>query len=579
MKHQCYSADAAVGALPLPATDPATDEDGCPERRFPLAEPETSARRRPDLTPFAATLANLTVERRRVLDGLLLEATLAAVQSALAGGLLTSVELVAYYLDRIARYDVGGLNAVMALEPHAPLVAAALDAERAAAGPRGPLHGIPVLLKDNIATGDGLPATAGAYALRDWHPARDAFLVARLREAGAIILGKTNLSEWANYTDPCLPNGYSAVGGQTHSPYGPFDPSGSSTGSAVAVAANLAAAGVGSETQGSIIWPARDHSLVGLKPSLGLVSRSGVVPLVDWMDTPGPFGRTVADVAALLTALAASGPDGLDRDDPAAAAAAPLLGRDFARYLSPEMARRTRVGVVALDEEGVAASMTAREARWGRPLTVDQAVRVRGSLVGPPEAAAIAAALESQGVAVVMLPADAAQALVAPDAEAVLQFGFGDSLNRFLSSWAAGAPARALADVVAAYAADPANRAPYGYRLVEAAANTTITPATYAALCEGTRAAARRAIDGLLSAHAVDALAGEVDQSYAAAGYPALAVPAGRNELGRPLGIVFTGGYLSEPQLLAAGAAFERAQRGRVVPDLAVVLATLPGRG
>jgi amidase len=317
---------------PMPDVAPSDeDEDGCPKRAFPLAEPATTARRPLDLTPFAAARAGLTDSRRAALDALLLEVPLADIQAALADSRTTSVELVTYYLDRIARYDAGGLNAVMAVNAHAPADAAALDAERATAGPRGPLHGIPVLIKDNIATGDGQTTTAGAAALREWRPRRDAFLVARLRQAGAIILGKTNLSEWANYTDPCLPNGYSAVGGQTHSAYGPFDPSGSSTGSAVAVTANLAPLSVGSETQGSIIWPARDHSLVGLKPSVGLVSRGGVVPLVDWMDTPGPFGRTVADVAALLTALAAPGPDGIDADDPATAAAAPLVGRDFTR--------------------------------------------------------------------------------------------------------------------------------------------------------------------------------------------------------------------------------------------------------
>jgi amidase len=562
---------------PMPDVAPSDeDEDGCPKRAFPLAEPATTARRPLDLTPFAAARAGLTDSRRAALDALLLEAPLADIQAALADSRTTSAELVTYYLDRIARYDAGGLNAVMALNAHAPADAAALDAERATAGPRGPLHGIPVLIKDNIATGDGQTTTAGAAALREWRPRRDAFLVARLRQAGAIILGKTNLSEWANYTDPCLPNGYSAVGGQTHSAYGPFDPSGSSTGSAVAVTANLAPLSVGSETQGSIIWPARDHSLVGLKPSLGLVSRSGVVPLVDWMDTPGPFGRTVADVAALLTALAAPGPDGIDADDPATAAAAPLVGRDFTRYLSPEMAGRVRVGVIAVTEEDVTAALAQRQRAMGRALTEEEEAAVRAALVEAAEGKGIAAALRAQGVPVVVIVYEPSLRLAAPPLDGVLAYGFGDSLDRFLGGWAADAPVRSLAEVAAVYAADPANRAPYGFRSVAGAVETPITAADYVAQVEANRAGAQSAIRAVLREHGVDVLAGEVGQAYAAAGFPALAVPNGLSASGEPVGVVFIGDYLSEPQLLAVGAAYERARAGRVAPELDAILPTLP---
>ena len=564
-----------------PAASPEVDEDGCPRRAFPLAEPATTARRPLDLARFAETLAGLTAERRQALDELLLEASLADIQASLAGGRTTSVELVTYYVDRIARYDAGGLNAVLALNPQAPAIATALDSERATAGPRGPLHGIPVLLKDNIATGDGLPTTAGAYALRDWRPERDAFLVARLRQAGAIVLGKTNLSEWANYTDPCLPNGFSAVGGQTNSPYGPFDPSGSSTGSAVAVAANLVPVSVGTETQGSIIWPARDHSLVGLKPSVGLVSRGGVVPLVDWMDTPGPFGRSVADVAVLLTALAAPGTAGaapgavgIDADDPATADAAPLAGRDFSRYLSPEMGGRVRVGVIAVTESDVAAALAERQRAAGRPLMPDEEAAVRAGLVETAEGQRIAAALRAQGVAVVVIPFEHAFRLDAPGLGGVLEYGFRDSLDRFLSGWAAGAPVRSLAEAAAVYAADPDNRAPYGFRSVAAAASTTITAAEYGALTEANREGAQTAIRSLLREYGVDVLGGRVGYAYAAAGFPALAVPDSLNDQGKPLGVVFIGDYLSEPQLLAVGAAYERARAGRVVPDLDTILLT-----
>ena len=558
----------STAATPTPTDTAAADldEDGCPKRVFPLAEPATNARRPLDLAPLREAQAALSNDRRAALDALLLEAPLVDIQAALVAGRTTSAELVAYYVDRIARYDAGGLNAVMELNAQAAADAVALDAERATAGPRGPLHGIPVLIKDNIAVAGGLHTTAGAFALRQWQPQRDAFLIARLREAGAIILGKTNLSEWANYTDPCLPNGFSAVGGQTHSPYGPFNPSGSSTGSAVAVAANLAPLSVGSETQGSIIGPARTHSLVGLKPSVGLVSRSGVVPLVDWMDTPGPFGRSVADVAALLTGLAAPGPEGIDAGDPAAAAAAPLVGRDFTRYLSPEMARRVRVGVIAVSERDMTAALAQRQQALGRALTAAEEQEVRDALLETAEGESIAAALRAQGVTVVVIPYEVG--LTAPELGGILEYGFGDGLDRFLNGWAADAPVRSLAEVATVYAADPANRAPFGFRSVAAAAATTISAADYAAQVEANRNGAQAAIRALLARYGVDVLAGQVGYAYAAAGFPALAVPDGLNAGGEPVGVVFIGDYLSEPQLLAVGAAYERARAGRVAPDL-----------
>ena len=573
----CGGAAQRVAPAELPTAKEA-GEDDCPERQFPLAEPAYHAKRPRDLAPFAPALAALTEERRRELDGLLRESSVAAIQATLAGGRITSADLVTWYLDRIARYDVNRLNAVMELNPQALAVAAEMDAERAAAGPRGPLHGIPVLVKDNIATADGLHAAAGAWALRDWQPGRDAFLVARLREAGAIILGKTNMSEWANYMDPCLPNGFSALGGQTQSPYGPFDPSGSSSGSAVAVAADLAPLSVGSETQGSIIWPARDHSLVGLKTSLGLVSRSGVVPLVDWMDVPGPFGRSVEDVAILLSALAAPGPQGADPDDPTTASAAPLSGRDFTRYLTPEAAQRVRVGVIVVSPASVSAALAAQAAALGRPLSEAEAADIGELQKAIGEGEAIAAALRAQGVPVEVIPYETALALVAPDVMPVLEYGFRDSLDRFLDGWAAGAPVRSLAEVAAINAADPANRAPYGFRYVAGSAATSMSAEAYDALRERYVASARAAIRSLMAAHNVQVLAGHVDQSYAAAGFPALAVPNGLDERGHPVGVVFVADYLGEPQLLAAGAALERARAGRVPPDLDAVLATLPPR-
>ncbi|MCA9871660.1 MAG: amidase, partial [Anaerolineae bacterium] len=245
-------------------------------RQFPLPEPDYNAKRPLDLSAFGDALAGLTPERAAEIDSLLAAKTVPEIQELMADGQLTSVELVTYYVDRIQRYDVDKLNSVIALNPEALGIAAQLDEERANGAARGPLHGIPVLLKDNIATGDQMPTTAGVYALKDWHADRDAFLVGKLRDAGAIIMGKANLSEWANYMDPCMPSGFSAVGGQTRNAYGPYDPLGSSSGSAVSVAANLTTVSVGSETSGSLIQPARVDGVVGMRPSQGLISRDHV---------------------------------------------------------------------------------------------------------------------------------------------------------------------------------------------------------------------------------------------------------------------------------------------------------------
>jgi amidase len=217
----------------------------CPRYSFPLPDPAVSAKRPLDFGPFATALLNFGPEQAATLDTAVAGKSIPELQALMAAGQLSSEQLVLHYLARIQRYDEGRLNAVMELNAAALTIAQERDAERAAGTVRGPLHGIPVLLKDNIATGDGMHTTAGNYALKGWQPSRDAFLVTQLREAGAVILGKNNLSEWAFYTDPCAPSGFSALGGQTRNPHGPYDTLGSSSGSAVAVAANLTTVSVG----------------------------------------------------------------------------------------------------------------------------------------------------------------------------------------------------------------------------------------------------------------------------------------------------------------------------------------------
>ena len=238
------------------------------------------------------------------------EATIAGLQEMMTSGQATSESLVTLYLERIDKIDRRGpgLNAVIETNPDALAIARELDRERKEKGPRGPLHGIPVLIKDNIDTADKMETTAGSLALLGSKPAKDAFVVERLREAGAVILGKTNLSEWANFRSSRSTSGWSGRGGQTKNPYAlDRNPSGSSSGTAAAVSANLVAVGIGTETDGSIVSPSSCCGLVGLKPTVGLVSRSGIVPIAHSQDTAGPMARTVADAATLLGAMA--GPD------------------------------------------------------------------------------------------------------------------------------------------------------------------------------------------------------------------------------------------------------------------------------
>ena len=239
------------------------------------------------------------------------EATIAELQAAMVAGTLSSTKLVNAYLARIRAIDKSGprINSVIELNPDAQAIAIALDRERKTKGSRGPLHGVPVLLKDNIATADRMQTTAGSLALVGSMPPRDAFLVGRLRDAGAVILGKTNLSEWANFRSTRSTSGWSARGGLTRNPYAlDRNTSGSSSGSAAAIAASLASVAVGTETDGSIISPSSMNGLVGIKPTVGLVSRSGIIPISHTQDTAGPMTRTVADAAALLTAMAGSDP-------------------------------------------------------------------------------------------------------------------------------------------------------------------------------------------------------------------------------------------------------------------------------
>lgn len=458
-------------------------------------------------------------------------------------GELTSRQLVILYLERIARYDQSGmkLNAVLELNSDVVAIAEHLDAERAAGQSRGLLHGIPVLLKDNINTGDNMRTSAGSLALADSFAPEDAHLVKRLRDAGAVMLGKANMTEWANFMTVGMPAGYSSRGGQTLNPYGPgrIQTGGSSSGSAVAVAANLCAVSVGTETSGSILHPANFNSLVGIKPTLGTISRSGIVPITYTQDTAGPLARTVEDAAILLGAMVGV--------DPADAATLPASGKtheDYTAFLDADGLRGARIGI--------------NRGYWN-----DFRKEEKGLLERAIQTLHDAGAIIVEGAD---LPHIA-------NHSTVLINEFKSALNRYFASLGPHAPMKTLRDVIAFNNKHPERALKYGQKLLLRAEFETsgrLTEPDYIRdRLSDWRASREEGIDRLMDEHGLDALfCPGVTDSPAVSGYPAIIVPAGYRRDGTPVGITFAGKAYSEPALLRIAYAFEQAARARVAPKL-----------
>ena len=488
------------------------------------------------------------------------EATVAELQSRMASGHLTAHDLTEAYLARIRELDPR-LQSLLEVNPDALAIADQLDVERAAKGARGPLHGIPVVIKDNIATADRMQTTAGSLALFGVRPPHDAFIVERLRAAGAVLLGKTNLSEWANIRSTRSSSGWSARGGQTHNPYAlDRNPCGSSSGTGAAVAANLAAVGVGTETDGSIVCPSSVQALVGLKPTVGLVSRTGIVPISHTQDTAGPMGRTVADVAALLSVLVAADPA-----DPATDASRGKSASDYTRFLDPAGLKGTRIGVVRAKVFGISPAADR---------VTEAAIQV----------------LKAHG-AVVVDPADIPHLGEYDDPELeVLLTELKADLADYLKAWAPGAPARTLDELIDWNRKHSASELPYfGQELFEQAAKKgPLSGAEYRkALATCRKLAREEGLDAVFARHRLDALLAPTGGApwvidlvtgdhfgmssstpAAVAGTPAITVPAGF-ERGLPLGITFMGPAWSEGTLIRIAYAYEQASRARRPPRLA----------
>ncbi|HET9266452.1 MAG TPA: amidase [Vicinamibacterales bacterium] len=489
------------------------------------------------------------------------EATLATIQEWMASGRYTSRRLTELYLQRIAGIDRSGptLRSIIEINPEALDIASALDQERKAKGSRGPLHGIPVVIKDNIDTADRMPTTAGSLALDGSIAARDAFVVERLRAAGAVIVAKTNLSEWANIRSTKSSSGWSGIGGQVRNPYAlDRNPCGSSSGTGTAVSANLAAAGVGTETDGSIVCPSSATGLVGIKPTVGLVSRSGIIPISHTQDTAGPMARTVADAAALLAGMV--GEDARDTTTRGSAA----HHRDYLAALDPNALKGARIGV-------------ARRRYFGYSPPTDRV------------AEAAIAAMKAQG-AVIVDPADIPTAARLDDCELeILLYEFKAGLNAYLEGLGPSARVRSLADVIAFNEREKEREMPFfGQELfLQAQKKGPLTEAAYKRALTTCRNRSRTlGIDALLRKHRLDAIVaptggpawptdlingdhflGASSTPAAVAGYPSITVPAGYVH-GLPVGMSFIGGAWSEARLIGLAYAYEQATKHRRPPAL-----------
>jgi amidase len=488
------------------------------------------------------------------------EATVAQLQQWMRDGRYTSRQLTDMYLQRIDALDQRGpaLRSVIELNPEARSIADALDGERRDRRVRGPLHGIPILIKDNIDTGDRMQTTAGSLALVGMPALRDAFLVTRLRAAGVVILGKTNLSEWANFRSTHSTSGWSARGGLVRNPYVlDRNACGSSSGTGAAIAANLAAIGVGTETDGSIVCPSAANGLVGIKPTVGLVSRSGIVPISRTQDTAGPMARTVADAAVLLSALT-----GVDARDPASASSRRYAGRDYTRSLDASALRGARIGV-------------ARHRYFGYHPATDALIELA------------LADMKAKG-AVIVDPADIATADRLEACEMpVLLHEFKAGLNAYLATRRASTAVHTLADVIAFNEREKARELPFfGQELFLMAQQTAgLSAPVYRTQLATCRTLSRaQGLDAVLTRLRLDALVaptgvpawttdlvtgdhflGASSTPAAVAGYPSITVPAGAID-GLPVGISFIGAAWSEPRLIALAYAYEQATRHRRPP-------------
>lgn len=486
------------------------------------------------------------------------EATIAELQKAMESGELTSEAITETYLKRIKEIDKAGagLNSIIEVNPDAIEIAKKLDVERNSKGARGPLHGIPVLIKDNIDTADKMETTAGSLALVGQKPPKDAFVAKRLREAGAVILGKTNLSEWANFRSTRSSSGWSGRGGQTKNPYDVnCTPCGSSSGSGVAVAANLCAVAVGTETDGSVVCPSATNGIVGIKPTVGLVSRSGIIPISHTQDTAGPMARTVADAALLLGAMT-----GIDKKDEITSESRGKFYTDYTKFLDANGLKNTRIGVLR-NFFGYHEKVDA---------VMEEALQV----------------MKKEGAELIDVDFPNKNDIDKPEFD-VLLFEFKADLNSYLKKRGAVSPASSLEELIQFNIKNKEKEMPFfGQEIFDMAQSKgDLKSPEYLDALEKCRKLSRdEGIDFLIKEHKLDALIaptggpawsidlvngdhflGSSSTPAAVAGYPDITVPAGYIS-GLPVGISFFAGAYSEPVLIKLAYAFEQATKSRQIP-------------
>ncbi len=485
------------------------------------------------------------------------EATIGELQQKMERGDYTSRAITKLYLDRIEAIDKNGpkLNAVIEVNPDALNIAEAMDAERKAGKVRGPLHGIPVLIKDNIDTADKMDTTAGSLALVGNKAAKDAFIVARLRESGAVLLGKTNLSEWANFRSTRSASGWSSRGGQNKNPY-ILDrtPCGSSSGSGVAVSANLCAVAIGTETDGSIVCPASVNGLVGIKPTVGLLSRSGIIPISHTQDTAGPMARTVRDAAILLSALT-----GVDPADAVTKESTGKIQPDYTKFLDANGLQGKRIGIEKSFLKG----------HEGIDQLLQKALEQ----------------LKAKGATIVEVEImNKINELSATEFK-VLQYEFKDGVNKYLASH--NAPVKSLKEVIEFNKKNADKAMPYFKQeiLETSEALGDLNSKEYKDALQKNLTTARNAINTIMKENKLDAISGPtygpswcidlvngdsfsgygLSTPAAISGYPHITVPMGM-VYGLPIGLSFFGGAYTEPQLISIAYAYEQASNNRVAP-------------
>jgi len=487
------------------------------------------------------------------------EVTVGELQEGMKSGKFTAHSVAQKYLDRISEIDKQGpaINSIIEMNPDALSIADSLDDERKSKGPRGPLHGIPVLIKDNIGTSDRMMTTAGSLALSGFTPTKDSGVARRLREAGALILGKTNLSEWANFRSNSSSSGWSGRGGQTHNPYATDrNPCGSSSGSGAAASANLAAITIGTETDGSIVCPSSANGVVGIKPTVGLVSRAGIIPISHSQDTAGPICRTVADAAALLSVVAA-----VDADDAATRVASRKAYPDYTRFLDKGGLRGARIGVV-------------------------RKLFFMHDKLDPVMKAALDA-MKSEGA--ILVDPVAVDTLGKFDASEniVLQYEFKADMHRYLAQFP-NAPVHSLKEIIEFNERNHDKELLYFGQevMIESEKRGPLTDKAYVdALAKNHLLARQQGIDAVMDKYKLDALVaptggpawvtdlvngdhdtGGSSSPAAVAGYPNINVPAGF-VFRLPVGISFFGRAWSEPVLIKIAYAFEQTTQVRRPPQ------------